>query len=272
MNRADLKKTALWMAIGPFLLSILALALYGCVTQQQLDALQAQHQQDMQAQHQQDMQALSTEVAKLNQQVQGLQKISPAAKVNPATRTVEVSIKDRDILGDPSAPITLVEFTDYQCPFCKRFTDNTLPAIKAEFIDTGKAKLLVKDLALSGHKQARKAAQASRCAADQGQYWAMHDGLFANSKTLTPETIIQLAKTLKLDETKFAQCLASDRHLDGIATDIAEAQTLGITGTPAFVMGLSNSDKEEVVKGTMIIGAKGIEVFRSQMGQGLDNN
>ena len=168
---------------NPIFLLVLTLFIYGCATQQQLSELNEQHQKDVQA--------LSAQIGALSQQLKG-QSQTPA-KASQAANEVDVFIDDREILGNPNAPITIVEFTDYQCPYCKCFTDNTLPALKAEFIDTGRVKLLIKDLAISGHKHARKAAQASRCAGEQGHYWSMHDLLFANSKNLAADNLVQYA-------------------------------------------------------------------------------
>ena len=92
--------------------------------------------------------------------------------------TAKVETKDSPSLGDPEAPITLVEFTDYQCPFCRRFYTNTLSKIKAQYIDTGKVRLVLRDLPLAFHSKARPAAKATHCAGEQGKYWEMHDALF----------------------------------------------------------------------------------------------
>ena len=101
--------------------------------------------------------------------------------------SVRASLADAPALGRPDAPVTLVEFSDYQCPFCGRFFSATLSTLKRDYIDTGKVRYVFRDYPLAQiHPQARKAAEAAHCAGDQGKYWEMHDRLFRNQKALTP--------------------------------------------------------------------------------------
>ncbi len=176
--------------------------------------------------------------------------------------TAAVSAKDRPVLGEPDAPLTLVEFTDYQCPFCNRFFKTTLPRLKEKYIDTGQLRLVVKDLPLSFHKNAREAAQAAHCAGDQGRFWAMHDILYENAARLDAGLLPGYAEQLSLDVAAFEQCLASDRHLDDIDADSAEARRAGVTGTPTFVLGRTTDD---VIEGVRIRGAKPYEAFEAEI-------
>lgn len=194
----------------------------------------------------------------------------PAAPV--ATRpqtlsTAKVSARDRPVLGDSAAPLTLVEFTDYQCPYCKTFLTNTLPQLKAAYIDTGKLRVVVKDLPLSFHKDARKAAQAALCAHDQGRYWDMHQALFSSAQ-LGQAYLIGHAKQISLDVAAFERCLDSGRHLDVIDQDTTEAGDAGITGTPTFVLGRTTDD---IVDGIRIRGARPFEAFETQIKALLKN-
>lgn len=158
------------------------------------------------------------------------------------------------VLGKSDAPVTMVEFTDYQCPFCGRFEATTFPEIKKNYIDTGKLRLIVRDLPLEGlHPYAMKAAQAAHCAADQGKFWEMHDVLFKNQNKLDAGSLYGYAtKDLGLNGSKFKKCMADGKHLKSIATEVSYAQSLGITGTPTFIIGKTTGD---TVEGRLVVGA-----------------
>jgi protein-disulfide isomerase len=179
-------------------------------------------------------------------------------RVNLALRSVERS------LGSRAAPLTLVEFSDYECPYCAQFNRDTFPEIKRNYIDTGKLRFVHRDLPLPFHKGAREAAQAALCADEQGAYWAMRDALLANSECLRCEGsgVLALAKSARLDVRKLAACLSEKRHADEIRADIASAQTLKIDGTPTFVLGRTTP---EGVEGLVIKGAQPYSVFESEL-------
>lgn len=178
----------------------------------------------------------------------------PAAQ--PKTRTL--SIQDRPVLGDPKAPVTLVELVDFQCPFCKRFFKNSYPLIKEKYIDKGLVRLVIKDLPLGFHGEARQAAQAAHCAGEQDAYWGMHDMIHGRNDKLDQARLTAYAEELKLDLTAFKGCIASSRHLDHIDSDALEANNAGISGTPSFIVGASAPDS---IAGTFIRGAQPYAVF-----------
>jgi len=181
-------------------------------------------------------------------------KTQPAqAKQQATPTTAQLSIKNRPTMGKNNAPITIVEVSDYQCPYCVRFFNNTFSQLKKEYIDTGKAKLVFKNLPLSFHKNARKAAQAAHCAGDQGKYWQMHDTLFQNAKRLDEKYLIEHAQSIQLDEKEFNACLNSKKHLAAIDSDARESNQAGLTGTPSFVIGKT---KQDVIKGSIVRGAQ----------------
>lgn len=120
----------------------------------------------------------------------------------PAARSAKVSIDDDPVLGRADAPVTLLEFSDYQCPFCARFFRDTLPTLKAEYIDTGKVRYVFRDFPIDQlHPYARKAAEAANCAGDQGRYWEMHDLLFENQSAMQVERLKAYAKGLGTTST-----------------------------------------------------------------------
>lgn len=174
-----------------------------------------------------------------------------AAPAQP--KTTQISTINRPTLGDKNAPVTIVEVSDYQCPFCKRFVDMNMPAIKKELIDTGKIRFVFKDLPLPFHDKAKIAAQAAHCAGDQGKYWPMHDKLFANVKQYNKTTFMKHAKILHLDEKVFKTCINSKQHIKAIEKDIADANKAGLNGTPSFVIGKTTRD---IIKGDILVGAQ----------------
>ena len=180
--------------------------------------------------------------------------------------TASVSIKDKQTLGDAKAPVTVVEFTDYQCPFCLRFTRNTFPHLKKKYIDTGKVRWVGLNLPLAFHKDARKAAQAAHCAGEQEKFWEMRQVLFANPQKLGVEHLPAHAESLSLDMEAFNECLASDRHLAQIDQEAKDANAVRLTGTPSFIVGKSGSDK---ITGQVIIGAQPLNVFDAAIDKAL---
>ena len=192
-------------------------------------------------------------------QQQGAVQLAPAQIAAQNTRA-KASTVNRPVLGADGAPVTLVEFTDYQCPYCSRFFKTTLTSIKKEYIDTGKVRLVVKDLPLAMHPNARSAAVAAHCADDQDHFWAMHDSLFENNRQLQDEHLAQYAQDIGLDTERFQECFGSDRHNSMIEADVAEANGQGITGTPTFIVGRTTDD---VVEGVKLRGAQPVEEFRT---------
>jgi len=140
-------------------------------------------------------------------------------------------------LGRSDAPLTLVEFTDYQCPFCRRFQAETFPLIKKNYIDTGKLRFIVRDLPLDFHASARPAAEAAHCAAEQGKFWEMHEALLTGADPLANGGIDKRAKAVGLDLARLHECMRAQRYETVIAANAAAADGLGLSGTPAFVLG-----------------------------------
>jgi protein-disulfide isomerase len=167
-------------------------------------------------------------------------------------------------LGNKDAPLTMVEFTDYQCGFCQRFHLETFPEIRKKYIDTGKVRFVSRDLPLDFHSNAFHAAEAARCAGDQGQFWPMRNTLVANATKLGGDEIQGYAKGLKLDLAAFRTCMDSGKHADAIKKDVALAMALRIDGTPSFVIGKSTSTG---VSGTLIIGALPFDAFEEKLGE-----
>lgn len=156
-----------------------------------------------------------------------------------------LSVKPNDyVLGDPSVSIAIVEFGDYQCPFCARFFNTTEKEIKEKYVKTGKAKFIWRDFAFLG-QESLDAAQAARCAGDQGEFWTLHDYLFEKQKgenlgAFSIEKLKGFAADLKLQPEEFSTCLDSKKYLSAVEEETRLAKSLGINGTPTtFINGKS---------------------------------
>lgn len=155
----------------------------------------------------------------------------------PSAERVEVDLDDDAVKGDPDAPITIVEFSDYQCPFCGRWFEQTLPQIEKEYIETGKVKLIFRDFPLSFHPEAQPAAEAAECAREQGGdevYFKYHDALFKGQASLSSATYEKIASEVGVDVAKFKECVSARKFQDEVEADFAAASQYGVSGTPTF--------------------------------------
>lgn len=166
------------------------------------------------------------------------------------------------MLGREDAPLTLVEFTDYQCPFCKRFHTDAFAEIKKSYIDSGKLRFISRDLPLDFHPNALNAAEAARCAGEQGKFWEMRELLMSSSANLGEEVILKSAQTVSLQMEGFRTCLSSGKYKPEIQKDIADAGQASISATPTFVLGKTSKD---AVDGIRIVGAVPYAVFDSEI-------
>jgi protein-disulfide isomerase len=155
-------------------------------------------------------------------------------------------------MGDAKAPLVLVEYTDLQCPFCQQFHNTAFAQIKANYIDTGKVRFVSRDFPLDFHDNARRAATAGRCAAEQGKYWEMRHVMIVNAEALKADNLTTYAGTVKMDVPKFKSCLESDKFKAQIDQDVAEGGVAGVQGTPSFVIGRLENDK---LQGVRMVGA-----------------
>ena len=174
-----------------------------------------------------------------------------------AFREAVLNVEGAPMLGDKNAKVTLIEFTDYQCPFCSRHFQQVYPQIYEEYIKTGKVKYVLRDFPLESiHRFAFKAAEAARCGGVQGKYWEMHDKLFANQNALAATGLAEHAKAVGLDDAKFKECLESGKQAAKVRSDIAEGRSAGVTGTPGFFVGLTQPNGTKITATKNIIGAQ----------------
>lgn len=185
------------------------------------------------------------------------------------SESLTVSSRGAAAAGDPRAPVAIVEFTDYQCPFCGRHFSTTLPEIRARYVDPGKVRYIVRDLPLTEiHPYSLAAAKAARCAAAQGEtrYWQYHDALFAHQKQITDTLFATIARQTGLRLPVFRSCVASLETATAVDHDMSDAHRAGLSGTPAFVIGRVTGDS---VRGVLIRGAYPFDLFRQAIDAAL---
>lgn len=221
--------------------------------------------------------ALQTEVRKLREDletvkgniakiVQFLQQSQPAQADGQGAR---LNIAGAPVLGRADAPVTIIEFSDFECPFCQNFFASTLPKLKSEYIDTGKVRYVLMDFPLDRvHRKARKAAEAAHCSAEQGKFWQMHDLLFTQKGKFEIADFGGYAGKLGLSVPAFDACLASGRHASRIDQSMAGAVAIGIRVTPSFIVSLT-APGDIVSGGAIITGAQPYEEYRTAIEQAL---
>jgi protein-disulfide isomerase len=166
------------------------------------------------------------------------------------------------VMGRPDAPLTMVEFTDLQCPFCRQFAITSFEEIKKNWIDTGKLRYISRDFPLDFHAQAMPAARAARCAGEQGKFWELRMQLMKNANLLTTDYINKSAAELKLEPKAFAACTASKKYDAEIQAEMQEGAKLGVAGTPTFIMGRTTAT---AVEGPMVVGALPYSQFDAKL-------
>ncbi|MDH3677179.1 MAG: DsbA family protein [Nitrosopumilus sp.] len=207
-------------------------------------------------------------ITRLESKIGSAQGPVPTQPLQPT----KISVDDDPIRGDPNAPITIVEFSDFQCPFCARFHVQTLPLLLEEYIDKGKVNLVYRDFPIQSiHPNALPAAVAAECADEQGKYWEYHDTLFekqsgwsrADSDTVI-STFSQYASDIGLDQQQFDSCLDAGKYLEEVQNDLSDGRDYDITGTPGFFIG---NDDIGFVK---INGAQPFDSFKKIIDAQLD--
>jgi protein-disulfide isomerase len=176
----------------------------------------------------------------------------------PGLENVKMSADRGYSLGRSDASLTLVEFADYQCPYCRQFHTAVFEKLKKNYIDTGKLRFVSRDLPLDIHSGAFKAAQAARCAGDQNNFWPMRDTLITHADSLNDDSILTYARQLGLEMVRFRSCLDTGKYLPDIHRDITEANSVGISVTPSFVLGEVSAG---TIDGVKVVGAQSYAAF-----------
>jgi protein-disulfide isomerase len=184
------------------------------------------------------------------------QKPSTGAPAPSRPAGVEVSPDDDPVIGAADAAVTMIEFSDFQCPFCRRFFEQTLPQIEEEYIKPGKVRLVYRDFPLSFHQQAQLAAEAAECADDQGKFREMHDRIFQGQTEWAGNSEARAifagyAEAIGLDLEEFNRCLDSGQYKEEVQQDFNDGVKYGVTGTPTFF-----------INGQKLVGAQPFAAFQ----------
>ncbi len=192
----------------------------------------------------------------------------------PSTVAAESStdflVRSTDFVrGNPNAPVTVLEYSDFTCGYCEKFFHETFPRLLTEYIDTGKVRFVYRDFPRAPGGPGLRASKAARCAGAQNAYWPMHDRLFNSGQQFSADQLQEYAKELGIDAPKFSQCVAGETHVKSIYQDRIEGGTLGIRGTPGFVIFLTALPKDgEMV---MIPGAFPYKTFQEEIEKVLNS-
>jgi protein-disulfide isomerase len=191
--------------------------------------------------------------------LQGSQACAQAPKQN-----IALDISGAPTQGQPTAPVTVIEFSDFQCPFSARYTNETFPRVKQQYIDTGKVRYVFHDFPLKNmHPLADRLAEAAQCASEQKKFWELRQTLFSNqAAVISEEAITEQAKSAKIDVVAFQRCLRDIRSANKVAQEAAEASANGVTGTPTFFLGRTEPTGSKVNILKIIVGHQPFENFK----------
>jgi protein-disulfide isomerase len=180
----------------------------------------------------------------------------PSVTPTPKTVRYDVPVGSAPALGSADAPVTIIEFSDFECPYCQKWENEVYPKLMANYAN--KVRFVYRNFPLNGHASAVPAAEASLCANEQGQFWAYHDKLFSLQLPLETTSYTQYAADLGLDLTKFADCMNTHRYQSVIKADVEFASNLGVDQTPTFF-----------INGLAVLGAQSYEFFQKVIDQEL---
>ncbi|MBX3329563.1 MAG: thioredoxin domain-containing protein [Nitrospira sp.] len=179
---------------------------------------------------------------------------------------------DARMRGRATAPVTLIEYSDFTCGYCLKFFKDTWPRIQARYVDSGKVRFLYKDYPRADQGPGVDAASAARCAGAQGKYWGMHDRLFAAGGRLDKQVILRHADALGLDQLAFERCMSDGRYTKAIFEDRQEANQWGFHGTPGFILMRTAAEPTEKEPAVAIPGAFPFELFAEEIDRLLAND
>lgn len=203
------------------------------------------------------------------QQIKRLVQAQPSGVAPPID--VSLSVEGAISKGKAHAKVTVIEFSDYECPFCAQFARETWPLLERDYIQTGKIKYVFLNLPIETlHKNAMKAHEAALCADEQGKYWEMRDLLFLKSPAFASSTLVEYAGTAGLKLEQFQACLTSGKFVTQIRRDLSEAQRVGVTGTPTFFVGKTPAAGQSMQTATVLKGAQPYAAFKQAINQALE--
>lgn len=218
------------------------------------------------AQSQADVEALKKQVEQMQRDIDEIKKFLKAATGGrygaPSVENSPVDISGAPAKGSASAPVTLVEISDYHCPFCRRHVQQTQPQIYSQYVDTGKVRHVFIHYPIDQlHPEAYKSHEAASCAAEQGKFWELHTKLF-EAPARTDDQISALAFAVGLDVNALKGCLSSGKYRNAVRESVRKMQELGVSGTPMFLVGRTPSGSEPFKAVSTINGAQPFPAFK----------
>ena len=223
---------------------------------------QVQELREQQAQMQRELTAIKNFLQSL---MQGARQQGAAQEPEvPGLIGSSVPTAGEPTLGSSSAKVTIMEVSDYQCPFCKRQTVETFPKLQAEYIQTGKVQYMFVDYPIAQlHPTAAKSHEAANCAAEQGKYWEMHRSLFTSPVAKDEASLLAQARSVGLDTARMQSCLASGKFAQSIQASVKRMEGLGIAGTPMVLIGLTPAPGQPMKVVKFVYGAQPFEAFKA---------
>lgn len=214
-----------------------------------------------------DVQQLQAQQQKLLEGMDEIRKIVGRSNdaVPRLTLPQTMSLAGESFRGESTAKLVVLEYADFECRFCRHFEQSTWPKLRDTYISTGQMRYYFRDMPLPIHSLAMPAARTAHCAADQGQFWPMHDSLFAGGLLASSDDIHERAVKLGLDVPKLDACLASNRFVADIQRSTQQATDMGIRGTPTFLIGIAGPGPDEVTIKRTIVGAEDFDAFKSAL-------
>ena len=222
-----------------------------------------------------EIESLKEGQARIESELAAIKKLLLASQPKkPAPfKPQDVTISGSPFRGSPTAKITLVEFTDYQCPFCKRHAANTYPQIIKNYVETGQVKYVQREFPLKRiHPRATRAAEAALCAGEQNKYWEMHDKIFEHQKQLGEENLAAYAAEVGADSAGFKSCMEGGTFAKRVAADLRDGAKIGVRGTPSFVFGLTDPNDDTKIHATKFLrGAQPYAAFEKTIKELLES-
>ncbi len=216
-----------------------------------------------------DIRALQAEQQQIISRLDELKQFLEANTQPPPVPSLNV--RGETFRGDSGARVAIIEYADFECPYCGEYERQVFPQLLTDYIQTGKVKFFYRDLPLPGHARALPAARAARCAGEQGKYWEMHDSLFAKQNALSAPALLDRAQTLGLDTAKFTECQSSEKYTADIQKSISEALKMGVDGTPTFFLGVVEPGGDVTIS-KRFAGTAPFDVFKSELDALLASN
>ena len=194
----------------------------------------------------------------------GIFRISRLLSPQPAGQAhfFEINIRGLPFMGSAEAKVTMIEFSDYQCFFCRRHDRQVAPRIVEEYVESGQLKYVFADFPLASHAGASKAAQAAHCAGDQDKYWEMNDLLFRHPQSLTEGTLKAFGRSLGLDNQALLDCVESGKYAQKVRDGLSQGKRAGVRGTPSFFFGLTDKTQPTIRVRRTLTGAHPYPAFR----------